>query len=254
MYVFCDEAWKENRDGKKVGVLAAIAIPRANYNAIDDRVFLLAEKYWGLENARKREIKGKNLLCAYEYSREAKGTTSMKLAFAHELCEEIRAKQFKVFGCVVYSEAEVDLLCEDPESLDRSYFYLIERIHDYLVECGPETVGTLIFDDRGLKQNDRVAKAYRNFLSRSKLGRSFSALSRSPAFAYSANSVGVQLADLVCTVLSRFNTERHKSHRLAQFYGILRNCEWVAAEPDENDYVRRGFKVIGDRREQQEKR
>jgi hypothetical protein len=248
MLVFCDEAWKDNQEGKKVGTLAAIAIPRLDYNAIEDRVFVLAEKYFGFDNARTRETKGKQILNAYEYQRELAGAVSMKLAFGRELLEEIRARQFKVFASVVYREGEVDLLCDDAELLDRPYKYLLERLNDYLIELGPERVASVTFDDRGIKLNDRVAKAYRNFLCRSREGRSYSGLLRTPSFAYSANCVGIQLADLVCTVVNRNFVERRKSPKIPLFYSIIQACEWSAARPDENGYVRTGIKVIGDRR------
>ena len=77
MLVFCDESWKENGDGKKVGTLSAVAIPAHAYNAIDDCVFHLKEKYFGLENARAREAKGEQLLSHYEYKRESAGEVSI---------------------------------------------------------------------------------------------------------------------------------------------------------------------------------
>ena len=98
MLVFCDEAWKERVDGRKVGTLAAVAISKDRYNALTDRIFVLAEKYWGFENARAREIKGKKLINAYELRREEAGQVSMKLSFARELMEELRAQSIKVFA------------------------------------------------------------------------------------------------------------------------------------------------------------
>jgi hypothetical protein len=245
MLLFCDESWKTNGDGKRVGTLAAVAIPREVYNELEDRVFFLAEKYWGFQNARNREIKGKQLLSHYEYAREARGEVSMKLAFARELLEELRTREIKVFASVVYRESEVDLLCEEGEQLDRPYLFLMERVHAYVVERGPGVRGSLTFDDRGLGQNCRVAEAYRNFLTRSKMGRSFAGLTRTPFFAYSSYSTGIQLADVVCTVVNRFHTERAASPKIGILYGIVRQLEWVAAAETAEGYMLHGIKVLG---------
>lgn len=244
MLFFCDESWKDNSDGKKVGTLAALAIPEDAYNDLEDRVFSLAEKYWGFENARNREVKGKELLSNYEYRRESSGGISMKLTFARELLEELRHRKLRVFATVVYAEKEVDLLCEASEQLERPYRFLMERIHGYLLDLGGPT-GKITFDDRGITQNCHVAEAYRNFLTRSKQGRALSSLIRTPFFAYSRHSTGLQLADLICTVINRFHTERAASPRIPFFYGLIREMEWSASKPTAEGYFLRGIKVIG---------
>jgi hypothetical protein len=247
MLIYCDEAWRENQHGKKVGTLAAVAIPRTEYNGLSDRLFLAAQKYFGFENARTREIKGKILLNPYEFRREANDEQiSMKLSFAREVLEELRSRSIRVFASVVYRRDQVDLLCEDPELLDRPYLYLMERIHEYMRELGAGRIATFTFDDRGLKQNARVAEAYRNFLSRSRIGRSFHTLLRSPFFAYSSISLGLQAADLVCTVVNRYHTIRRVSHRIPELFGIVREMEWVAANPTQDGHRLRGIKVLAD--------
>jgi len=243
MLIFCDESWKENEDGKKVGTLAAIAIEQSDYNDICDRVFLLAQKYWGADNARLREIKGKQLLQAYEFRR--RDVVSMKLAFARELLEEVRRRQIKIFASVVFDDRDVELLCESPDRLDRPYSYLMERIHEYLIELGGDRTAIFTFDDRGLKVNANVGEAYRNFLNRSKTGRSYNTLIRTPFFAYSHHSVGIQLADLICTVINRFYTIRRKHPQIQLYYHIVQSMEWVASQPNDAGYTLRGIKIIG---------
>ena len=244
MLVFCDESWKETTDGKKVGTLAAVAIPRADYNSIEDRVFLLAQKYFGFKNAREKEIKGKRLLTSYEYNREAKGHVSLKLAFARELMEEMRARKLAAFASVVFSEREVELLCEESDRLDRPYSFLLERAQGHVSEVGSDCRGALVFDDRGLLLNKRVAEAYRNFLTRSRVGRSFEGLLRSPFFAYSHCCTGLQLADLLCTVVNRYHTERDASPHIRTLYSLARDMEWRAKEPNAEGYLLAGFKCL----------
>lgn len=201
MLVFCDESWRTNDEtGKKVGTLAAVAIPEAAYNDLSDRVFGLAVKYFGFENARLREIKGKQLLSPYEFRRETANEVSIKLSFARELLEELRTRKLKVFASIAAGEKEVDLLCESPDQLDRPYRFLMERISAYVGEIGPDERAIITFDDRGSRLNAQVGEAYRNFLSRSRTGRSFGNLARTPFFTYSTLATGIQVADLVCTL------------------------------------------------------
>ena len=170
---------------------------------------------------------------------------SLKLAFARELLEELKFRSLKVFASVIYAEQEVDLLCEDVAQFDRAYWFLMERINVYLQELGGDAVGSLVFDDRGLTLNERVATGYRNFLSRSKLGRSFSRLLRVPFFAYSKASTGLQLADLVCTVVNRFHTDRTASHHIPAMYSLVRDMEWKAKVPNADGYWLSGIKILG---------
>lgn len=244
MLLFCDESWKESRHGKLVGTLAAVALDESDYNDLADRVFLLAEKYFGFENARKRELKGKNLLAQYEYRREQGGERSHKLDFARELLEELRRRQVKVFASVVFTEQEVSLLCEDETVLDRPYLFLMERINAYVEQLPNHSVATLVFDDRGLGQNSRVAQAFRNFLTRSRMGRSFNSLLRTPMFAYSHCSAGLQLADIVCTVVNRRYTAVGASPRIPVFFDIVKDMEWVAAGPNPDGHRLKGIKII----------
>lgn len=113
-----------------------------------------------------------------------------------------------------------------------------------LIFCA-DTRASVAFDDRGLGQNCRVAEAYRNFLTRSKLGRSFSGLLRTPFFSYSQHSVGIQLADLVCTIINRFYTDRVASPRIPVLHGIVRQMEWHAKQANEDGYLLHGIKIIG---------
>jgi hypothetical protein len=247
--VFCDESWKQDGDGRKVGTLAAIAISRRAYNDIEDHVFFLIEKYFGYGAGRKMEIKGKDLLSRYEYDRERRGNeVSVKLNFARDLLESMRARELRAFATVTFQQEEVDLLCEDAEQLDRPYLFLMERVHAYLLELGADTYGSMTFDDRGLKINGQVAKAYRCFLTRSRLGRSFARLIRSPAFAYSHDSAGLQLADFLCTVVNWYHTDRNASPRVTTFYNLAKQMEWRAANPDPEGRTITGFKVIGGHR------
>ena len=159
MLVFCDESWKADETGQKIGTLAALAIPSERYNAVEDRMFQLAQKYFGVDNARGREIKGKQLLSAYEYAREARGEVSLKLSFARELLEEMRFQRLMVFASLVEADEEVDLLCEDPTRLDRPYVYLMERIELAARETEGSEPVSVVFDDRGIAQNELDANA-----------------------------------------------------------------------------------------------
>lgn len=247
MLIFCDESWRQSRDGKKVGTLAAIAIPEKDYNDIDYRLFALKAKYFGPENS-EREVKGKSLLSNYEFRREAnEKVISIKLSFANDLLEELRVRRVTVFGSIVTTSNEVDLLCEDSERFDRPYKYLMERVHEYLMQQANGSAGSLIFDDRGIVLNQRVATAFRNFLAKSKMGQSFATLVRSANFAYSQTSAGLQLADLVCTVIARYHTDKDASWRVPHFYQIVKDLEFRSRERGIDGFFHSGIKIVGEK-------
>ena len=77
------------------------------------------------------------------------------------------------------------------------------------------------------------------------MGRSFRRIVRSPGFTYSHLSCGVQLADLACTVINRFHTDRMRMPRLRDYYNLLRSMVWRAKAPNAQGYVLEGLKIIG---------
>lgn len=245
MLIFCDESWKEDDQKQKVGTLAAIAIPRKDYNDFEDRVFHVAEKYLGAECARNGELKGKHLLSPYEFRRIAASQTSnsLKLNCARELLEEMRFRKFQAFAVVVQTKSEVELLCEDGESLDRPYAFLMERVNSYVSEKA-NVHASFCFDDRGIGRNAQVGTAFRNFLARSKQGRSFRRILRTPTFAFSHLSAGIQMADLLCTVVNRFHADVKHNPAIRGFYTIAKSLEWVSAVNPDTGYPTRGFKSI----------
>ncbi len=240
MIVFCDESWKNNTSGKMIGTLAAVGLPRKSFNKLVDSVFFIASKYFGLQNARAVEIKGKRLLCTYEYRRQAGGTVSMKMAFARELLEVLRSYNATVFASVVESDRDVQLLCSD--KLERPYLYLMERINGWATENN--AIADIVFDDRGLKANSSVSESFTEFLVRSRSGRSWSGIMRTPLFAYSNCSRGIQMADLVCTVVNRYFTDRNASPMIPLLYKIVESLQYRAKEANIDGYMHKGIKFI----------
>lgn len=93
-------------------------------------------------------------------------------------------------------------MCANEDRLDTTFRALFERVDLYMREVFPHRFAKLIFDDRGHATNAKNGKAATNFLTRSSVGIGYDAIIKTPFFGVSkANNHGLQLADLVTTVL-----------------------------------------------------
>jgi hypothetical protein len=204
MLLFFDESFRESEHKRAIslGALCGIGIPETEFSRVADDVFKLKAKHLGLDFAKDREIKGKELLKNYVFKLDAKTGKSKNLSLAWDLIDYIVSKKLPIFGCVCFEKGFQHFKVDDVAALDRTFKYLFERVDMYMKIHRKDEMASIVFDDRDYGINHKNSEAITNFFQRSGKGLSMSSIVRTPFFAISqAQNVGLQLADFVTTIV-----------------------------------------------------
>ncbi len=214
MLIFLDETFRTRTDkeGREIpfGALCGVGIPIAVYSKIANAVFKLKLTTMGKEYAEDKEIKGKKLLNNRTFRLQATNPESpqINLQFVSSIIDILRRNKIPVFGCVCYDQKYRDFTCEQDNLLDITFKSLCERINMYMKREHKDKKAVIVFDNRDSGTDERNARAVTNFLVRSQSGHTMrSSILEVPMFAISqANNVGLQLADLVTTIIGIYAT------------------------------------------------
>lgn len=228
MLFFIDETWQQTQDGKhKAGVLSAAPINSKDFNELSVQVYNIKKKYLGFQGANL-ELKGHKLFQRFYFRLEQKGVKSDQLNAAREIFSLCDALGVKIFASVTFEKSELDLACANADQLERPFFYLFERINQFMKENYPDMVAKLIFDDRGAASNQRVSKSISNFFHKSHVGKSFDKILKVPFFAISSENVGIQIADLVAHIIGRRFTGDKKT--TVEFFQKVKAMQFESRE------------------------
>jgi len=242
MLVFFDESFRESLSSHRraFGVLCGIAIPEKDLAKVSRDIFQLKLKYFGQDFAAKSEIKGKDLLKNYLFKLEERGIISKSLSFTRELLTYIASRRLFIFGCVCFEESMHEFKCDDVRALDMTFRYIFERLDMFMKIKHPEKMAKIVFDDRDYGINEKNSAAITNFFQLSDAGKAFDSIVKTPFFAISqAQNVGLQLADLVTTVVGL----RFASHPKAQsYFDLIKPC--LFKYETENGYAISTLKVM----------
>ena len=214
MLIFLDETFRTRLDknGNEIpfGALCGVGIPIETYSKIANAVFCLKLDTMGKEYAESKEMKGKKLLNNRIFRlMEANPDTPQKnIRFVKDIIEILHRNKLPIFGCVCYDQQFRDFSCENDSLLDITFKSLCERINMYMKREHKDRKAIIVFDNRDVGTDERNARAVTNFLVRSSRGRAMrSSILEIPMFAISqANNVGLQLADLVTTIIGIYAT------------------------------------------------
>lgn len=246
MLIFIDESWQNNENDleRKVGVLAAVAIRSNDFNEYSRQIWNYKIKHLG-SRCGDVEIKGKEIFKKYLLRMEWKGIKSHQLDLARDIFKYAGEHGAKAFASIVLDEKEVDLSCADVKQLDRPFFFLFERINYFMQENYPDLTASLVFDDRGTTQNERISQSVSNFFHLSHTGKSFDRIIKVPLFAISSENVGIQIADMIGHLIGRRETGDEKT--LAEFHKQIKQLEYkskieIGLEGGKKFYLF-GFKV-----------
>lgn len=224
MLIFFDESFRESLEYKdrSLGALCGIGIPERQLSRVANDVYQLKLKHMGADFARDEEIKGKDLFKNYVFNLQAKGIPSKNLALGGDLLDYIHNKRLPVFGCVCFEKGFQKFQVDNVTALDKTFFFLFERIDMWMKINYPNDKAMLIFDDRDYGINQKNAEAITNFLQRSSAGLAMDSILQTPFFAISqSQNIGLQLADLVTSVVGL----RFSSHRpIEPYFTKLRQC------------------------------
>lgn len=204
MIFFFDESFRESlaHPGVSLGALCGVGIPEAQLRRVADDIYELKHQHLDIDFARTGEIKGKELFKNYVFALQKKGIVSKNLALGVDLVEYIHRKHLPVFGCVCFEKGIQKFQADDVTALDKTFRYLFERIDIWMKINRPNDKALIVFDDRDYGINKKNAEAITNFFQRSNHGSGMDSIIQTPLFAISqAQNVGLQLADLVTTVI-----------------------------------------------------
>lgn len=224
MLIFFDESFRESLeyDNRSLGALCGVGIPEKQLSRVANDVYQLKLKHMGADFARDEEIKGKDLFKNYVFNLRAKGITSRNLALGSDLLDYIHGKRLPVFGCICFEKGFQKFQVDNVTALDKTFYFLFERIDMWMKINHPNDKALLVFDDRDYGINQKNAEAITNFLQRSSAGLAMDSILQTPFFAISqSQNVGLQLADLVTTIIGL----RFASHRpIEPYFTKLRQC------------------------------
>jgi hypothetical protein len=204
MIFFFDESFRESlgHPGVSLGALCGVGIPEAQLRRVGDDIYELKHKHLDIDFARDGEIKGKELFKNYVFALQKKGIVSRNLALGVDLVDYIHRKQLPVFGCVCFEKGIQKFKADNVTALDKTFRYLFERIDMWMKLHRPDDRALIVFDDRDYGINKKNAEAITNFFQRSNQGAAMDSIVQTPLFAISqAQNVGLQLADLVTTII-----------------------------------------------------
>ncbi|HVA66227.1 MAG TPA: DUF3800 domain-containing protein [Elusimicrobiota bacterium] len=248
MLFFIDESWQLSADRKhKAGVLCAIPIGSGNFNQFSLELFNLKKKHLGFVGGNL-EIKGHRLLQRYYFKLEKKfSDQSTQLNLARDILSLCENSGLKAFATVTFPKEELDLACANPNQLERPFFFLFERINQFMKENHPDMIAKLVFDDRDVQTNNRISASVSNFLHKSHVGKSFDRILKAPLFAISKENAGIQMADICGYIIGRrFTGDRDE---ISQFFQRVKAFQYVSAElagklPSGDPCPLKGIKVI----------
>jgi hypothetical protein len=242
MLIFFDETFRDSLKYPNVslGALCGVAIPERELHRVATDVFQLKRKHLGSEFANDGEIKGRNLLKNWVLKQAEKGMQSTNLRLAEDILNYIVAKKLFIFGCVCFERGIQRFRCEDVHALDTTFRFIFERIDMFMKIEFPDRMAKIVFDDRDYGINQKNSRAITNFFQRSSVGLSLNSIIHAPFFAISqAQNVGLQLADLVTTVVGL----RFSSHPAAdKYFHILKKAQFSYQLP--NGYWMNSLKII----------
>lgn len=204
MIFFFDESFRESlvHPGVSLGALCGVGIPEAQLRRVSEDIYEMKHNHFDIDFAREGEIKGKELFKNYVFALQKKGVVSRNLALGVDLVEYIHRKHLPVFGCVCFEKGIQKFQADDVTALDKTFRYLFERIDIWMKINRRDDKALIVFDDRDYGINKKNAEAITNFFQRSNHGSGMDSIVQTPLFAISqAQNVGLQLADLVTTVI-----------------------------------------------------
>ncbi len=212
MLVFIDETFRkfQTRQGETVdfGALCGVGIPISDYAKIANAVFKLKLQCGGREYAEQCEIKGKELISPriFRLLETEPSKVEKKIEFVKGILNILAVNKLTVFGCVCFDQRFYKFTSANDTALANTFKSLSERINMFMKREHHDKKAVIVFDNRDTGTNERNARAMTNYFVRSRNGNNMrSSILEVPLFAISqANNIGLELADLVTTIIGLY--------------------------------------------------
>ena len=179
-------------------VIAACCFNETESRRIAGRIHALKRDMLQRENI---EMKGLNFL-----NRSVFKNRPERVAFVEEFFDTLLNLDVVIFAIVI--ERPSDTPQGDDNFLPHYFQYLVERIH--LLADEHDEMATILFDGNG-SNHGGLSRRFNSFLYRSNLGQQYTRITDSPFFVDSGITAGIQIADMVASVIRQHHAEElHK--------------------------------------------
>ena len=192
MLVYLDESGHPHpNDASKRPVIVAVCIDERDARAVAARLHGLKRDVLARE---RMEMKGSNLINRRPFRRRLEMVT-----FVEEFFSALLNLPVTVFSVIMEQPSTVP--DKSDSRLPDQFRFLTQRIQ--LLAESTNQMATLLFDgDAG--QFGGLSFRFEGFLHRSEEGRSFTNITESPFFGDSKASAGIQIADMIASVIRQY--------------------------------------------------
>lgn len=234
--------------------LTAVALSLSRWREFDRSYNNLKERFFPDETEKKGrkedvEIKGNDLTCPRNKD------SKRRQAFLKQVFSLLKNFDAAVFAVTFIKSAEFHASAKSLYT--KGFQILLERFNDYLDSAAKFDDGIIICDSRagavkGRGLDKEIAKSYQTYIFGNEKGRQFTRLQEAPLFADSKITVGLQLADIVSSVIYANHyayyvkgLENAPDYSHAQkWWKDIKDLEYIRATPDKSAYAVYGIRVI----------
>ncbi|HET9676874.1 MAG TPA: DUF3800 domain-containing protein [Solirubrobacterales bacterium] len=196
MFFFIDETWQTLGNSQKVGALGAVALPQQSYNDFCSAIYRIKKELLGAEELWDSEIKGTRCFSRAAFKRQSLHGDSHWLAVADKVFEKLAAFHAHVFVIWTTHPGLLDLRNPHSTTLSEPYKQLLFDMRGLMQHGAPSKLGSLNFDLRGTREDERTAAALQNYMVRTR-GDWRDHFVQVPNFTVSSVSPGLQAADMI---------------------------------------------------------
>jgi hypothetical protein len=199
MLWFIDETW-QNVGDRRVGALGAIAIRESAYNPFCREVYAIKASKLGATEFTDSEFKAQNCFAKSAFKRHSLHEDSYWISATDEFFSALAKYRVRCFVIWTTNPSLLDLRNPNSTSLSKPYKQLLFDMGACMRLEAPDELGSIVFDERGLKEDEATARAIQNYLIRTSYAgshrwdRYFLTI---PSFAASTINPGLQAADLI---------------------------------------------------------
>ena len=193
MLAFIDESgYPHPNDPSNRPVVIAVCIDEENLRLVSGRVHALKRD---LLKRERMELKGVNLLNRRTFRRKPDYVSFLEEFFGNLL----NNLPITVFGVIMQAPFEDPL--EDDGFLPDRFRYLVQRIQ--LLAEEKDKMAVIMFDGSANLYGG-IGWQFNSFLYRSEEGRACDRITDAPSFVDSQTSAGIQIADMVASVVRQY--------------------------------------------------
>jgi hypothetical protein len=228
MLFFVDESW-QTIGTQDVGSLGAMALPQIAYNRFCREFFGMKRRILGAQELRDSEIRGQHAFSKSAFKRQELHSDSHWLAAIDALFRLLQRYDARTFVIWTKNPEYSTLRTSLTTNLSKPYKQLLFDFRAFMEREGRGRLGSLNFDQRGLREDAAVGTAVANFLVRTNAGwdKYFVQI---PNFTVSAVSPGLQAADVVAHLGAHLADPRVRPE-LGAYVGLMKDLRYEFSRP-----------------------